>query len=183
MSFHQPWTPQELAAAVDMRAAGLTNTVIAVRLQRSENGVAYKLREYRKRQQTGREVRYFAGRFWTEDQLEQCVKLWREGHTSQYIGLRIAKSRNAVIGKMGRLNIEQGKPAPAPIMRGMREPEPQPEPKPLPPPEPIDYAARVCACNNRNPCQPGRGLCSSCLRDRMRPNARQSMWVGVGGAA
>ena len=178
MTFHKPWSEQELAAAVDMRASGLSYTTIADRLQRSENGVSFKLRELRRRQRNGGQIRYFVGRFWTEDQLDLCVKLWREGHTSQYIGLRIAKSRNAVIGKMGRLHIEQGKPPPAPILRGMQEPEPQPEP---PPPEPIDYAARICGCGG--PVQPGRGLCASCINRRKKPNPRAAMWVGVGGAA
>ena len=114
---------------------------------------------------------------WTEAQTMTCIEAWRGGESSRDIGNRIGKSRNAVIGKMGRLHIEQGKPPPAPILRGMQEPEPQPEP----PPEPIDYVARICGCGG--PVQPGRGLCASCINKRKKPNPRAAMWVGVGGAA
>lgn len=114
---------------------------------------------------------------WTVSQLDTCITLWRAGNCARYIAERTGKSRNAVIGKMGRLHITKGEPAPKPILR-IQEPEPEPQPEPRPLPEPIDYAARICSCNNHGPCQPGRGLCEKCINARKKPNQRAAMWPG-----
>lgn len=65
------------------------------------------------------------GFLWTVERVEQLRKLWTEGYTaSQCAQMLGGVSRNAVIGKAHRLNLEKGG------VRGVLMPMPAPEPKP-----------------------------------------------------
>ncbi len=44
---------------------------------------------------------------WTEEQIEQATEMWANKESAQAIADAIGKSRNAVIGKMNRMNIKR----------------------------------------------------------------------------
>ena len=49
--------------------------------------------------------------FWTEERVAQLGKLWAEGLSTAEIGRRLGITKNAVVGKAHRLNL-QGRPSP-----------------------------------------------------------------------
>ena len=51
---------------------------------------------------------------WTDETIKRLKKLWSEGHTTSEIGRMIGKSKNAVVGKVHRLNLP---PRPSPIRK------------------------------------------------------------------
>ncbi len=42
---------------------------------------------------------------WTDIQISDLVRLWGEGHSARVVGLKLERSRNAVIGKVHRLGL------------------------------------------------------------------------------
>jgi len=59
---------------------------------------------------------------WTPERVEILTRLWAEGLSARHIALKLGGvTRNAVIGKAHRLNLQRGAVLP--------EPEPQPEPR------------------------------------------------------
>lgn len=42
---------------------------------------------------------------WTDEKVCTITRMWGEGHSSATIGREIGKSRNAVIGKLGRMGL------------------------------------------------------------------------------
>ena len=65
---------------------------------------------------------------WSADELEALHTLWAEGLSSQEIGRRINRSKNAVLGKVHRLGLA-GRPSPLILTYGPPRP---PKQKPLP---------------------------------------------------
>jgi GcrA cell cycle regulator len=59
---------------------------------------------------------------WTEETIARLRELWDEGHSTAEIGRRMGISKNAVVGKAHRLNLE-GRPSP---IRREGDAEPQP---------------------------------------------------------
>ncbi|OPZ76855.1 MAG: GcrA cell cycle regulator [Alphaproteobacteria bacterium ADurb.Bin438] len=55
---------------------------------------------------------------WTEEKIEELKKLWAEGLTTGEIGKRLGVSKNAVVGKAHRLDLES---RPSPIKRAVSE--------------------------------------------------------------
>ena len=173
MTFTRPWTEEEGQTATDMRHNGHTLDEIAQRIGRTGSAVRWFLHKRR----VDAALRSRCGLGWSENQLDACIVLWREGYTASDVGSRIGKSRNAVIGKMGRMFIKQGKPAPEPIMTGV-----EPEPEPPPPPKPVivrdsSWPSWRCECGGTR--QPGRDHCATCITRNAKPNARASMFVGL----
>lgn len=63
---------------------------------------------------------------WTPERVDSLVRLWSDGLSARQIAEKLGSvTRNAVIGKAHRLNLQRGAPAPAPA--------------PEPPPPRIDY--------------------------------------------
>lgn len=42
---------------------------------------------------------------WTDAKIATIKRMWAEGYSSGYIGNQVGKSRNAVIGKLGRMGL------------------------------------------------------------------------------
>lgn len=60
----------------------------------------------------GRYDRPVARSPWTDQETEQAAQLWKSGVTATAIARTLGKSRNAVLGKIGRLGLKRnGKPA------------------------------------------------------------------------
>ena len=58
---------------------------------------------------------------WTPERVEMLIRLWAEGLSARQIAIKLGGvTRNAVIGKAHRLNLQRGGPVP----------EPRPEPAP-----------------------------------------------------
>jgi GcrA cell cycle regulator len=49
---------------------------------------------------------------WTQERVEALGKLWREGHSTAEIGRRLGLTKNAVVGKAHRLELD---PRPSPV--------------------------------------------------------------------
>lgn len=51
---------------------------------------------------------------WTEDRIRRLTTLWREGRTAAFISLDLGAgiSRSAVLGKIYRMGLSEGRPAP-----------------------------------------------------------------------
>ena len=63
---------------------------------------------------------------WTPERVDSLVRLWSDGLSARQIAEKLGGvTRNAVIGKAHRLNLQRGAPTP--------------EPAPEPPPPRIDY--------------------------------------------
>ena len=63
---------------------------------------------------------------WTPERVDNLVRLWSDGFSARQIADRLGGvTRNAVIGKAHRLNLQRGTPTPEPV--------------PEPPPPRIDY--------------------------------------------
>ena len=63
---------------------------------------------------------------WTPERVDSLVRLWSDGLSARQIADKLGGvTRNAVIGKAHRLNLQRGSPAPEPV--------------PEPPPPRIDY--------------------------------------------
>ncbi len=63
---------------------------------------------------------------WTPERVDSLVRLWSDGLSARQIAEKLGGvTRNAVIGKAHRLNLQRGGPTP--------------EPEPEPPPPRIDY--------------------------------------------
>jgi hypothetical protein len=174
MTFTRPWTEEEGQTATDMRHNGHTLDEIGQRVGRTQSAVRWYLKKGRRAAEIS--LRNVFGSGWTENQLDMCIELWREGCSASYTGQRIGKSRNAVIGKMGRMFIKQGKAASEPVLRGV---EPEPEP---PPPKPVivrdpSWPSWRCECGGTR--QPGRDHCATCITRNAKPNSRANMFVGL----
>lgn len=107
---------------------------------------------------------------WTADRVEQLIRLWAEGHSARQIAEKLGGvSRNAVIGKAHRLNLQRGadtiEPAPAPPPMPCHEPilEPMPDVKSWmcrwPTEEPGRFGLHICG----KTVQPGRPYCAEHL--------------------
>ena len=66
---------------------------------------------------------------WTPERVEMLTRLWAEGLSARQIAAKLGGvTRNAVIGKAHRLNLQRGAPLPEP------QPEPAPPVREEPPP-------------------------------------------------
>jgi len=87
---------------------------------------------------------------WTMERVDLLTRLWAEGLSARQIAMKLGGgvTRNAVIGKAHRLNLQ----------RGVVTPEPRPEPVPVVREEPqIDYGPEVKSWMCRWPtAEPGR---------------------------
>jgi hypothetical protein len=179
MSFTRPWTEEEGQTATQMRQNGHTLDEIAQRIGRTGSAARWFLHKRR----VEASLRSRCGLGWSENQLDACITLWREGRTASYIEARIGKSRNAVIGKMGRMFIKQGTPPSQPVFAGAEVYGPPMPPEPPPPPKPVivrdaSWPSWRCECGGTR--QPGRDRCATCITRDARPNSRASMFVGYG---
>ena len=172
----KPWTPEEHDRCAELwRAGELTTTQIAEQVGR--DGIRDRMTRHNVRRGNG--VRWYAisrGAMWTASETRFLVEHWG-AVSARVIAQQLNRPRNSVIGKAYRLRLRD-----APVRRPLATkpvvvPPPPPRPHPVIPP--ADFTRRVCPCNNMNPCQPGRGLCASCLRDRMKPNPRASVFVSL----
>lgn len=84
---------------------------------------------------------------WKEETITRLRTLWAEGHSTSEIGRRLGASKNAIVGKAHRLDLD-GRPSP--IRRGgpapvIRAPSPPPAPRiTLPPMPPVEaYVPRA----------------------------------------
>lgn len=68
---------------------------------------------------------------WTEETIARLRQLWAEGHSTAEIGRRMGISKNAVVGKAHRLQLEA---RPSPIRRDGAAVRRPPTPRPLAPP-------------------------------------------------
>jgi GcrA cell cycle regulator len=67
---------------------------------------------------------------WPEQDVTALRQLWREGHSTPEIGRRLGKSKNAIVGKVHRLDLEA---RPSPIKRGSpNAPKPVRQPRAVP---------------------------------------------------
>jgi GcrA cell cycle regulator len=107
---------------------------------------------------------------WTPERVEILTRLWSEGLSARQIAQKLGGvTRNAVIGKAHRLNLQRGAPVP--------EPAPEPEPVvPVVPPMPLspDVKPWMCRWSTEEPgrlglhicgktAQPGRHYCAEHL--------------------
>ena len=121
---------------------------------------------------------------WTEERIAQLRSLWTQGLSASQIGLRIAKTRSAVLGKVHRLDLpprpppikphQAAKPLAAPprpkpprqAPKGQRPPrktEPIPDAQALPaaPEPPRQGAGDGCAWPIGEPRRPGFRFCGA----------------------
>jgi GcrA cell cycle regulator len=93
---------------------------------------------------------------WTDETIARLRELWAEGHSTAEIGRRMGISKNAVVGKAHRLNLQS---RPSPIRRDAGEAAPRPHtprrvtgptlpplattPPPVPQPRPAPPAVSV----------------------------------------
>ena len=107
---------------------------------------------------------------WTADRVEQLTRLWAEGFSARQIAEKLGGvTRNAVIGKAHRLNLQRGtepaEPVPEPPPPPVYEPilEPMPEVKSWmcrwPIDEPGRFGLHICG----KTAQPGRPYCAEHL--------------------
>jgi GcrA cell cycle regulator len=69
---------------------------------------------------------------WTDTDISMLQRLWKEGHSASEIGKRMRRSRNAVMGKIHRLAVQEaagGKLVKAPRANLQRPPAPPRKPK------------------------------------------------------
>lgn len=107
---------------------------------------------------------------WTDERVESLTRLWAEGFSARQIAEKLGGvTRNAVIGKAHRLNLQRG----TELVEVIPEPEPPPIPEPIfaPTPEvkswmcrwptedPGRYGLHICA----KTAQPGRPYCAEHL--------------------
>ncbi len=106
---------------------------------------------------------------WTQERVESLIQLWSDGLSARQIADKLGGvTRNAVIGKAHRLNLQRGVPRP--------EPEPEPEPArldypvtPMPEAKPwmcrwqIDEPGRFGLHICGKTVQPGRQFCAEHL--------------------
>lgn len=108
---------------------------------------------------------------WTEDAIDQLRAFWAEGHSTAEIGRRMGISKNAVVGKAHRLNLDA---RPSPIRReaeGTDRPAVvQPRRSPAAP-----GTAREAAPARRLE-QPGTPAASAVVRAFPRASARSCCW-------
>lgn len=107
---------------------------------------------------------------WTGERVEHLTRLWAEGYTARQIAEKLGGiTRNAVIGKAHRLNLQRGvepaEPAPEPVQVPYREPifEPLAEVKSWMcrwrTDEPGRFGLHICG----KTAQPGRHYCAEHL--------------------
>lgn len=112
---------------------------------------------------------------WTEERIAQLRSLWEQGLSASQIGLRIAKTRSAVLGKVHRLGLpprpppirpDQATKAPAapsrpkPPRRAPRKVARRPKAAP-PPAPPRQLGGDGCAWPIGEPRQPGFRFCGA----------------------
>lgn len=84
---------------------------------------------------------------WTDTDIAMMQRLWKEGQSATEIGKRLGVSRNAVLGKLHRLAVQDspdGKPVKPARVKKQRPPAPprKPKVKLVPPaPKPVPLAA------------------------------------------
>lgn len=107
---------------------------------------------------------------WTADRVEQLTRLWAEGFSARQIAEKLGGvTRNAVIGKAHRLNLQRGtepaEPVPEPPPPPVYEPilEPMPEVKTWMCRWPIDEPGRFALYICGKTAQPGRPYCAEHL--------------------
>jgi GcrA cell cycle regulator len=92
---------------------------------------------------------------WTQERVEILTRLWAEGLSARQIAAKLGGvTRNAVIGKAHRLNLQRGAPVP----------EPKPEPEPIiyeEPPMPLspDVKPWMCRWQTEDPGRHGLHIC------------------------
>lgn len=107
---------------------------------------------------------------WTPERVETLTRLWAEGLSARQIAVKLGGvTRNAVIGKAHRLNLQRGGPIPelqaepAPVVHEEPPPVLSPEVKPWmcrwPQEEPGRHGYFICG----KTAQPGRHYCAEHL--------------------
>lgn len=92
---------------------------------------------------------------WTSERVEILTRLWAEGLSARQIASKLGGvTRNAVIGKSHRLNLQRGAPVPEPV----------PEPEPVIYEEPLvnlspDVKAWMCRWPQEGPGRQGLFIC------------------------
>ena len=68
---------------------------------------------------------------WTQELIDDLGRLWAEGHSTAEIGRRLGVSKNAIVGKAHRLDLDA---RPSPIRRdATKQSADRPAPYPFPP--------------------------------------------------
>jgi GcrA cell cycle regulator len=108
--------------------------------------------------------------YWTQERVENLVRLWAEGFSARQIAEKLGGvTRNAVIGKAHRLNLQRGtevpeaRPEPPPPVIVMPVFDPIPEAKHWmcrwPTDDPGRFGIHICG----KTAQPGRPYCAEHL--------------------
>ena len=112
MSAPRVWTPEDLATAQSMRAAGFTYLEIGERLERNPGNVFEKLKKLK--------VPTRAWRPWTEAEKRQARELRASGLDNKQIGIRLARRGSDVSRKIGPRPPVVKAPDPEGVRRGAR---------------------------------------------------------------
>jgi GcrA cell cycle regulator len=103
---------------------------------------------------------------WTDADVEQLRALWHEGRSAKIIGEMMARTKNAVVGKVHRLRLPPRAPRPQPKPEAAETapeaPAPAPEPQPAPPPLPR-VRRGSCQWPIGEPREPGFRFCGDAL--------------------
>ena len=72
---------------------------------------------------------------WTDERVDDLMRLWDEGHSASYIGKMLGVTKNAVVGKAHRLKLP-ARPSPIRRMATPRRPKPAAAPRRMAQPRP-----------------------------------------------
>ena len=117
---------------------------------------------------------------WTAEAIDQLRAFWAEGHSTAEIGRRMGISKNAVVGKAHRLNLDA---RPSPIRRdaeaASRPAQVQPRRAPAAPGTPREAATTI-----RRPEKPAGQPATAVVRAFPRASLRNCCWpLGEPGTA
>lgn len=93
---YEPWTPQEIEAAIQMRNDGMTYEEVGNVLGRTRRAVATKIGDISRRSQA----------HWTEEEIQRMEELLNEGKTRADIALELGRSEMSIFHKIYRMQKE-----------------------------------------------------------------------------